>query len=329
MRATFTSAVAVASILAVAPGLTTSLGDFSSPVAQAAITGFRDAPAASSIDMNQSVDLTLMIPDLRNGEPRDESEKPLGGVSGYTVTVTKLGVAPINTEEGYKKAAALTSADLKNIAKGESFTQVTDENGVVRFMGLEPGVYLIKSVTPKDSTKYYPQPQDLVVVVPTVNESGTWNYSPTIVAKFVPEDCECPPTEPCPLPTTPGPTPPPVTTTPGVPPIKTTTPGKPNVPGIPPVTKTIPGPTPTPTPGHPGHPGKPGTPGSTGGSSSGSSNGGSSSSGNSSNNSSSRGPLAVTGVQAAALAGIAAVLIGGGVVLISAKRKPRKEEEEV
>lgn len=288
LKVAFTSAVAAASVLAVAPGLTTIPGDFGSPVAQAAITGFRDAPPASSIDMNQPVDLTLVIPDLRNGEPRDESELPLGGAAGYSVTVTKLDVAPINTEEGYKAAAGLTAADLENISKGESFTTVTDENGIARFEGLEPGAYLVTARPPEDSTKYYPQPQDMVIVVPTVAEDGTWNYQPTVVAKFVPEDCECPPDEPCPPPTTPGPTPPPVTTTPG----------KPTVPGTPPsVTKTPPRGTTT--------PGKPGKSRESGGS------------------------LAITGVQAAGLAGIAAVLIGSGAVLITTKKKPRKEEKEV
>ena len=262
------------------------------PVAHAAVTGFPVPADPTQIDMNKPVELTFVIPDIRSFEPPEPTKPPRGGVDGYTVTISQVKTDPINTVEGYTKAAKLDVAAAKALGLEESRSEISDSNGAVTFSGLKPGAYYITVTPPEDSSKRYAVPQEMIVVVPLVAQDGRWNYQPRVIAKFDPKDCECPP------PTTTPPTPPTPPSTPG-----TTTPGTtpPEDPDDPEITMTT---TPNPDPDSEVPPTSPGTGTPPGGGSSGGS-----------------GSLAVTGVQAAWLAGIAAMLIGAGALVLVANRK--------
>lgn len=264
------------------------------PQAEASITGFADAPPASTIDINRDVTMTFIVPDPRNFEPSASDGRPRGGNEGYTITLTRLDTPPVNTTEGYKAAAELELKSITNTLKLDSRSGVTDKYGAARFDGLKPGAYLIEASNPRDPSAYYPQPQKMIVVLPTVGENRTWNYNPTIIAKFIPEDCDCPSITP---------TPPPVTTKPNPPTSKT--PEKPTTPTTP-STSTKPK---RPQDTEPGRPPRTTSPGST----------------ERQDKGRAEKPLPITGVQAAGIVGVAAALIGGGFVLLSFTRSRKRD----
>ncbi|CAB0676674.1 cell surface protein [Corynebacterium diphtheriae] len=185
------------------------------PQAQAAATGFhKPAPPADTIDLNREVTMVIKIPSASGNTDK--------GAPGYKVTITRLETAPINTNEGYTKAAALSVAEARKLKKLESHTGVTDSEGKYEFTGLKPGAYLFTAEPPESGGR---EPQADVIIVPIIDENGQWDYNFTAVAKFKVEP-EMPPVTPPPTVTTtvtPPPTPTTVTPPPGV---RTETPPK-------------------------------------------------------------------------------------------------------
>ena len=267
----------------------------------ARIVGRVDAPGVSATSGTDIVRITLSP-----GNPDDDNSSASGSISGVTIHLERLkGISPASQQDREKVENA-TAAELAEWPKDLHFSQVTDENGSVKFSDLPEGIYLVTSTAPNDS---YREINSFLVSVPFYGAG--YDSTPVegvIVAKSHKPGETPPPSTP---PTTPPKTPP--TTPPGTPP---TTPGTSTPPKTPPTTPT----TPT-TPGEPGTstttsttsmpPGEPGTStpsGSSGSSSSSGSSGGS-------------GSLALTGVQVAGLVATAAALIGGGFVIIAASRK--------
>ncbi|AEX77891.1 cell surface protein [Corynebacterium diphtheriae] len=196
---------------AFAVALTATLGlmgaDTTLPQAQAAVTGFyKPAPPADTIDLNREVTMVIKIPSASGNTDK--------GAPGYKVTITRLETAPINTNEGYTKAAALSVAEAQKLKKLESHTGVTDSEGKYEFTGLKPGAYLFTAEPPSAGGR---KPQADVIIVPIIDENGHWDYNFTAVAKF--EVPPVPPVTPPPTVTTtatPPPTPTTVTPPPGV-----------------------------------------------------------------------------------------------------------------
>ncbi|MCS4531598.1 LPXTG cell wall anchor domain-containing protein [Corynebacterium sp. ES2730-CONJ] len=193
-------------------------GWVSSPQAHAAVTGFANpAPAADTIDLDRDITVEIRIPSNSglSGE----------GSAGYTVTLTKLDTDPINTTQGYTKAARLSVTQAKRLGQGDSYSEVTNAQGTVVFSGLKPGVYLFKATPPAGDGR---KTQEDVIVIPIIDKQGEWSYNLALAAKF-----EVPPT-PTPTPPPSPPVtitpPPPVTNTP--PPPSTTTPPAPPVKGM-------------------------------------------------------------------------------------------------
>ncbi|EEB62471.1 SpaA isopeptide-forming pilin-related protein [Corynebacterium amycolatum] len=267
----------------------------------ARIVGRVDAPGVSATSGTDIVRITLSP-----GNPDDDNSSASGSISGVTIHLERLkGISPSSPQDREKVENA-TAAELAEWPKDLHFSQVTDENGSVKFSDLPEGIYLVTSTAPNDS---YREINSFLVSVPFYGAG--YDSTPVegvIVAKSHKPGETPPPSTP---PTTPPKTPP--TTPPGTPP---TTPGTSTPPKTPPTTPT----TPT-TPGKPGTstttsttsttPGEPGT--STPSDSSGSSS--------SSGSSGRSGSLALTGVQVAGLVAVAAALIGGGFVIIAASKK--------
>lgn len=264
----------------------------------ARIVGRVDAPGVSATSGTDIVRITLSP-----GNPDDDNSTASGSISGVTIHLERLkGVSPSSPQDREKVENA-TAAELAEWPKDLHFSQVTDENGSVKFSDLPEGIYLVTSTAPNES---YREINPFLVSVPFYG--ADYDSTPVegvIVAKSHKPGETPPPSTP---PTTPPNTPP--TTPPGTPP---TTPGTSTPPKTPPTTPT--------TPGEPGTstttsttsttPGEPGTStpsGSAGSSSSSGSSGGS-------------GSLALTGVQVAGLVAAAAALIGGGFVIIAASKK--------
>lgn len=267
----------------------------------ARIVGRVDAPGVSATSGTDIVRITLSP-----GNPDDDNSSASGSISGVTIHLERLkGISPASQQDREKVENA-TAAELAEWPKDLHFSQVTDENGSVKFSDLPEGIYLVTSTAPNDS---YREINSFLVSVPFYGAG--YDSTPVegvIVAKSHKPGETPPPSTP---PTTPPKTPP--TTPPGT---RPTTPGTSTPPKTPPTTPT----TPT-TPGEPGTstttsttsmpPGEPGTStpsGSSGSSSSSGSSGGS-------------GSLALTGVQVAGLVAVAAALIGGGFVIIAASKK--------
>lgn len=257
----------------------------------ARIVGHQDAPGVSAKSGTDIVRITLSP-----GNPDDDNSPASGSISGVTVHLERLkGVSPASPQDREKVEKA-TAAELAAWPKDLHFSQVTDENGSVKFSDLPQGIYLVTSTAPNDS---YREINPFLVSVPFYGlDYDSTPVEGVIVAKSHKPGETPPPSTP---PTTPPKTPP--TTTPGTstppktPPTTPTTPGEPG-------TSTTPSTTSTP-------PNEPGT--STPSDSSGSSS--------SSGSSGSSGSLALTGVQVAGLVALAAALIGGGFVIIAASRK--------
>ena len=263
----------------------------------ARIVGRVDAPGVSATSGTDIVRITLSP-----GNPDDDNSSASGSISGVTIHLERLkGISPSSPQDREKVENA-TAAELAEWPKDLHFSQVTDENGSVKFSDLPEGIYLVTSTAPNDS---YREINSFLVSVPFYGAG--YDSTPVegvIVAKSHKPGETPPPSTP---PTTPPKTPP--TTPPGTPP---TTPGT----STPPKTPT------TPT-----APGKPGTstatsttsttPGEPGTSTPSDSSGSSSSSGSSGRS----GSLALTGVQVAGLVAVAAALIGGGFVIIAASKK--------
>ncbi|CAB0583550.1 hypothetical protein [Corynebacterium diphtheriae] len=161
------------------------------PQAQAAVTGFyKPAPPADTIDLNREVTMVIKIPSASGNTDK--------GAPGYKVTITRLETAPINTNEGYTKAAALSVAEARKLKKLESHTGVTDSEGKYEFTGLKPSAYLFTAEPPESGGR---EPQADVIIVPIIDENGQWDYNFTAVAKFKVEP-EMPPVTPPPTVTT-------------------------------------------------------------------------------------------------------------------------------
>lgn len=258
----------------------------------ARIVGRVDAPGVSATSGTDIVRITLSP-----GNPDDDNSSASGSISGVTIHLERLkGISPASQQDREKVENA-TAAELAEWPKDLHFSQVTDENGSVKFSDLPEGIYLVTSTAPNDS---YREINSFLVSVPFYGAG--YDSTPVegvIVAKSHKPGETPPPSTP---PTTPPKTPP--TTPPGTPP-KTppTTPTTPTTPGEPGTSTTT-----STTSMPPGEPGTSTPSGSSGSSSSSGSSGGS-------------GSLALTGVQVAGLVAVAAALIGGGFVIIAASKK--------
>ena len=246
----------------------------------ARIVGRVDAPGVSATSGTDIVRITLSP-----GNPDDDNSSASGSISGVTIHLERLkGISPASQQDREKVENA-TAAELAEWPKDLHFSQVTDENGSVKFSDLPEGIYLVTSTAPNDS---YREINSFLVSVPFYGAG--YDSTPVegvIVAKSHKPGETPPPSTP---PTTPPKTPPTTPTTP-------TTPGEPG-------TSTTTSTTSMP----PGEPGTSTPSGSSGSSSSSGSSGGS-------------GSLALTGVQVAGLVAVAAALIGGGFVIIAASKK--------
>lgn len=248
----------------------------------ARIVGRVDAPGVSATSGTDIVRITLSP-----GNPDDDNSTAPGSISGVTIHLERLkGISP-SSQQNREKVENATAAELAEWPKDLHFSQVTDENGSVKFSDLPEGIYLVTSTAPNDSYRVI---NPFLVSVPFYGAG--YDSTPVegvIVAKSHKPGETPPPSTP---PTTPPNIPP--TTPPGTPP---TTPGTSTPPKTPPTLPTTPGEPGTSTPS-----------GSSGSSSSSGSSGGS-------------GSLALTGVQVAGLVAAAAALIGGGFVIIAASKK--------
>ncbi|RKW97239.1 prealbumin-like fold domain-containing protein [Corynebacterium diphtheriae] len=174
--------------------------DATLPEAQAAVTGFyKPAPPADTIDLNREVTMVVKIPTT--------SENSDKGQPGYTVTISRLQTDPINTTDGYRKAAGLKAEDARKLKKLESYNGVTDSDGKVEFNNLKPGAYLVSAQPPSSGGR---KTQEDVILAPIIGEDGQWDYHFTVVAKFEVEP-PVPPITPPPV------VPPTITTTTTVP----------------------------------------------------------------------------------------------------------------
>lgn len=156
------------------------------PKAAAAITGFNDNQDPTTIELDKLVNLKIKIPLVDKYDTDLRSHKPHGSVSNYKIEISLLDTDPINTIEGYKKAAELSVKNAKKLAVVEKYTATTDNEGIAAFPGLKPGAYLVVAQPPTDSSFYYPKPQEMVVVVPTSGQNDKWNYDVLLIAKFEP-----------------------------------------------------------------------------------------------------------------------------------------------
>ncbi|PLW02939.1 LPXTG cell wall anchor domain-containing protein [Corynebacterium ulcerans] len=151
-----------------------STGGMVLPSASAAVTGFpKPAPSLDTIDLDCKTNVTIKIPDSLSGTD--------AGFPGYEVTVTLLETDPINTPEGYTKAAKLTVNQAKTLNALGRYSAVTNAKGEVNFPELVPGAYLITAKPPKPGGR---EPQEEVLIAPIVGEDGEWDYSFTAVMKF-------------------------------------------------------------------------------------------------------------------------------------------------
>lgn len=261
----------------------------------ARIVGRVDAPGVSATSGTDIVRITLS-----QGNPDDDNSTASGSISGVTIHLERLkGISP-SSQQDREKVENATAAELAAWPKDLHFSQVTDENGSVKFSDLPEGIYLVTSTAPNDS---YREINSFLVSVPFYG--ADYDSTPVegvIVAKSHKPGETPPPSTP---PTTPPNTPP--TTPPGTPP---TTPGTSTPPKTPPTTPGEPG-TSTTTSTTSTPPDEPGT----------STPSGSSGSSSSSGSSGESGSLALTGVQVAGLVAAAAALIGGGFVIIAASKK--------
>ncbi|GAB6964406.1 hypothetical protein JCM7447_06260 [Corynebacterium amycolatum] len=261
----------------------------------ARIVGHQDAPGVLAKSGTDIVRITLSP-----GNPDDDNSPASGSISGVTVHLERLkGVSPSSPQDREKVEKA-TAAELAAWPKDLHFSQVTDENGSVKFSDLPQGIYLVTSTAPNDS---YREINPFLVSVPFYGlDYDSTPVEGVIVAKSHKPGETPPPSTP---PTTPPKTPP--TTPPATPP---TTPGTSTPPKTPPTTPGEPG-TSTTTSTTSTPPDEPGT----------STPSGSSGSSSSSGSSGESGSLALTGVQVAGLVAAAAALIGGGFVIIAASKK--------
>lgn len=261
----------------------------------ARIVGHQDAPGVSATSGTDIVRITLSP-----GNPDDDNSPASGSISGVTIHLERLkGVSPSRPQDREKVENA-TAAELAAWPKDLHFSQVTDENGSVKFSDLPQGIYLVTSTAPNDS---YREINPFLVSVPFYGlDYDSTPVEGVIVAKSHKPGETPPPSTP---PTTPPKTPP--TTPPATPP---TTPGTSTPPKTPPTTPGEPG-TSTTTSTTSTPPDEPGT----------STPSGSSGSSSSSGSSGESGSLALTGVQVAGLVAAAAALIGGGFVIIAASKK--------
>ena len=253
----------------------------------ARIVGRVDAPGVSATSGTDIVRIALSP-----GNPDDDNSTALGSIFGVTIHLERLkGISP-SSQQDREKVENTTAAELAEWPKDLHFSQVTDENGSVKFSDLPEGIYLVTSTAPNDS---YREINPFLVSVPFYGvDYDSTPVEGVIVAKSHKPGETPPPTTP---PTTPPGTPP---TTPGTSTPPKTPPTTPGEPGTSTTTST------TSTP--PGGSGTSKPSGSSGSSSSSGSSGGS-------------GSLALTGVQVVGLVAAAAALIGGGFVIIAASKK--------
>ncbi|CAB0580016.1 LPXTG cell wall anchor domain-containing protein [Corynebacterium diphtheriae] len=169
--------IALAIALTAAPSTTTSQIMLAKANARA-ITGFDvPAPPAETIDFDRLVHMTVKVP--------SDSGLTDKGSSGYTVTVARLNIDPINTTQGYTNAARLGVLDARKLVnKSETFKKITDDEGQAEFDGLKPGAYLVTAEPPTSGGS---KPQPDVIVIPIVGQDGQWKYDFTRTVKFEPK----------------------------------------------------------------------------------------------------------------------------------------------
>ena len=112
----------------------------------ARIVGRVDAPGVSATSGTDIVRITLSP-----GNPDDDNSTASGSISGVTIHLERLkGVSPSSPQDREKVENA-TAAKLAEWPKDLHFSQVTDENGSVKFSDLPEGIYLVTSTAPNES----------------------------------------------------------------------------------------------------------------------------------------------------------------------------------
>lgn len=164
-----------------------------------------------STSMEQSSGTNNLKITLSEGNPEDDGAAIKGLVEGVTIHLDRLeGIDP-KKKDDLKKVDEASLDEIQAWTKDRQLSGVTDANGVVKFSGLEHGIYFVWSSAPNDN---YREINSFLVAVPFHTVANNPNpVEGVIVAKSH----------------TPGTTPPPATT-PSKPP-KTlgtsTTPSKP------------------------------------------------------------------------------------------------------
>lgn len=112
----------------------------------ARIVGRVDAPGVSTTSGTDIVRITLSP-----GNPDDDNSSASGFISGVTIHLERLkGISP-SSQQDREKVEKATAAELAKWPKDLRFSQVTDENGSVKFSNLPEGIYLVTSTAPNDS----------------------------------------------------------------------------------------------------------------------------------------------------------------------------------
>lgn len=163
----------------VAAGLCFLLGCVASAAART-VTGPTNGLSVTTIQAGRTVDLEIRLP---RPNPFDD---PLTGslarppLAGTQFTARRLEGIDLTTAEGWVAARAFTIAAAERGPFAHSSQAVADDAGVARLQGLPIGLYLVTSTPPGGGHRSDYAP--FLVTLPTGGEAG-WNYSPVVYAK--------------------------------------------------------------------------------------------------------------------------------------------------
>lgn len=150
-------------------------------VAVLAVLVLNDTAVAAAPSFDSPIDgpsrLTLILP---RGNPYDEA--PAAPLDGYTVTVSAVENLDVTSPLGYEQARSMTYEDTRGQTLTEVAKQVTGPDGVLVFHGLKPALYVVETVAAQGRTGAA-EINPVTVVLPGVNEDGSWAYGVTLTLK--------------------------------------------------------------------------------------------------------------------------------------------------
>lgn len=160
------------------------LGFVASPIEHNVISGYSDTPTFSV----PATELTSLEVRLPHENPYNQN--PGVALDGFTFKISKVNNVALDTPAAYAAAKQFTveKARAQGVtAKGEA---VTGSEGIVKFNGLEVGLYLIETTVPADRTDKIAVPP-MLIILPTTREDGNWSYDVKLNAK--PQYLQTPP----------------------------------------------------------------------------------------------------------------------------------------